>query len=227
MLTYKRATEQDIDFIIEAIVAAEKSGTKRLSYATMFGFDMAQVHELLRNAVLEDIPGQELALSGFIVAWIDENRAAAVCSWIEAADEIPSAVLKANVLYYFLGADTIAKAAEKAKMVADLDIPRQAGTLQIESVYVSNKYRGLGVSNKLILEHIRSSLQTTDGGFSRVQIHVAETNASAVRAYEKLGFETKIRKTCADKAVLEILPADTRIMMELDVNSLYKNGLLA
>ena len=46
MLTYKRATEQDIDFIIEAIVAAEKSGTKRLSYATMFGFDMAQVHEL-------------------------------------------------------------------------------------------------------------------------------------------------------------------------------------
>ena len=225
MITFKRATENDIDFIAEAIMEAEKSGTDRLSYATVFDYDTNQVNELIKNALLEDIPGQELALSGFIIAYINNEYAGAVCSWIEAAEDISSAVIKANVLYYFLGQETILRASTKAKLIETLNIPREAGTLQIESVYVCNKYRGLGVSNKLILEHIKDAIQT-GVDFSQAQIHVAETNEAAVKSYLKLGFKTKIRKKCEDVSVLKILPSDTRIMMELDLDDLYKNKLL-
>ena len=225
MITFKRATENDIDFIREAIIEAEKSGTDRLSYATVFDYDTNQVNELIKNALLEDIPGQELGLSGFIVAYIQNEYAGTVCSWIEAADGIPSAMIKANVLYYFLGQETILRASSKATLIEALNIPRAAGTLQIESVYVCNKYRGLGVSNKLIMEHIKDAIQT-GVSFSRVQIHVAETNEAAIKSYLKLGFKTIIRKKCEDPSVLKILPSDTRIMMELNLDDLYKNKLL-
>ncbi len=225
MITYKRATENDIDFIVEAIIEAEKSGTNRLSYSTVFDYNFDQVNELIKNALLEDIPGHELSLSGFILAYINNEHAGAVCSWIEAVEEIPSAVIKANVLYYFLGQETILKASPKAKFIETLNISRDAGTLQIESVYVCNKYRGLGVSNKLILEHIKDAIRVGNS-FSKVQIHVAETNDAAIKSYLKLGFKTKIRKKCEDPDILKILPSDTRIMMELDIHDLYKNKLI-
>lgn len=225
MITFRRANEQDIDFIIEAVIAAEKSGTDRLSYASIFGLELPKVTELLKNAILEDIPGQELALSEFIIAYIDNELAGTVCAWIEAAEGVSSAVLKANVLFYFLGAETIAIAAEKSKLIEPLNIPREAGTLQIESVYVRNKFRGLGVSNKLISEHIKDVLHLGDP-VTKVQIHVAASNETAKRSYEKLGFVTKISKTCPDNKVLEFLPSDTRIMMELDISDLYKKGII-
>jgi ribosomal protein S18 acetylase RimI-like enzyme len=225
MFEIRKANDADIGFIVKAIIEAEKSGTERLSYATMFGLSETEVKDLLKNAVSEDIPGQELCVSGFLLAMIDETPAATVCSWIEGYDEIPSALIKANILFHFLGSETLLKAADKTKLVEQISIPRETGTLQIESVYVDNKFRGLGVSNKLILEHIKESLETGID-LKKVQIQLAENNQSALRSYEKLGFKTIIRKKCDDSLILSFLPSDTKIMMELFVEDLLLNGKL-
>ena len=225
MITLKRATEADADFVVKAIIEAEKSGTDKLSYATMFGLTEAEVAEILKNAVLEDIPGQELCLSGFMIAFIDEVASGAVCSWIEAADEIPSSLLKANILYHFLGTEKLAKAGENSSLLEQINIPREAGTIQIESVFVHNKFRGLGVSNKLILELIKDTLLNSPG-VSKIQIQLAATNLPALRSYEKLGFRTVATRHCEDARILQFLPSDTKIMMELSVGDLITQGLL-
>jgi hypothetical protein len=36
-LLFRQAKASDIPFLVEAIIAAEKSGTDRLSYATIYG----------------------------------------------------------------------------------------------------------------------------------------------------------------------------------------------
>ena len=43
----KKATENDIPFLVETIVAAEKSGTSVFSYATLFEVNENKVKEVL------------------------------------------------------------------------------------------------------------------------------------------------------------------------------------
>lgn len=225
MITFRTAIEADVDFITEAITEAEKSGTEILSYARIFDLSNEQATALIKNAVLENIPGQELCLSGFIIAEINGEPAGAVCSWIEAEDDIPSSVLKANVLYYFLGKNATTQATKTSEILDTLFIPRDPGTLQIESVYVRNKFRGLGVSKELILEHIKQNI-SNGKNFSKVQVQLAETNQAAKSAYQKLGFMVHTRKNCTSADVLKYLPSGTKIMMELSVSTLLKKGLI-
>jgi len=225
MIEIKRATEADIEFIIKAIVAAEKSGTEKFSYSTMFGMSETEAEEIIRNAIEEDIPGQELCISGFMIAFIDGVASGAVCSWVEAADEIPSAILKANILFHFLGNDVLQKAAKNNYLIEQINIPREPESIQIESVYVDNKFRGLSVSNKLILEQIKQAVEN-DSTITKVQIQLAASNLSALRSYEKLGFKTVVTKKCEDAEILLFLPSDTKIMMELSVEDLISKGLL-
>ncbi len=225
MIELKRATETDVDFIVKAIIEAEKSGTNKLSYATMFQLSETLVEEILKNAVMEDIPGQELCISGFMIAWIDGVPSGAVCSWIEGHDEIPSALLKANILYHFLGTEVLERAAQNSKLVEQLNIPRETGAIQIESVYVHNKFRGLSVSAKIILEQIKNII-LNGHKVSKIQIQLAATNQAALRSYQKLGFKTVVTKKCDDARILDFLPSDTKIMMELSVEELIANGLI-
>lgn len=225
MIEIRRAIESDIDFIVEAIIEAEKSGTDKLSYSTMFGLSEAEVRDILRNALLEDIPGQELCISGFMLALIDGVPSGAACSWIEEADDIPSAILKANILFHFFKCDFLFTASEKNRMIEQMNIPREKGTIQIESVYVSNKFRGLGVSNQIILEHIKRMIRNGQNA-DKIQIQLAGNNLSALRSYEKLGFRTVVVRKCEDAEILRYLPSDTRIMMELMVEELIIKGLL-
>ncbi len=225
MIEIKRSTESDIPFIIKAIVAAEKSGTEKLSYSTMFGLSEKEAEELIGNAVGEDIPGQELCVEGFMIAFIDGAPAGAVCAWVEAADDIPSAILKANILFHFLGSDVLQKATQHNYLIEQMNIPREKGSIQIESVYVDNKFRGLGVSNKIILEQIKE-IVVNQPSINKVQIQLSGSNLSALRAYEKMGFKTLVTRKCEDVEVLIFLPSDTKIMMEITVDELISRGLI-
>jgi hypothetical protein len=225
MIELRRATKADVDFIVKAIMGAEKSGTDKLSYATVFGLNESQVEEILKDTIMEDIPGNELCISGFMLAIIEGVPSGAVCSWIEGADDIPSAILKANILYHFLGTEILERASQYSQLLDQLNIPRESGAIQIESVFVDNKFRGLGVSNKIILEQIKESIQNGPE-VKKVQIQLAGNNESALRSYLKLGFKTKVTKQCDDKKILDLLPSDAKIMMELSIEELIKKGLL-
>ena len=225
MIEFRRAIETDIDFIVQAIIEAEKSGTGKLSYATMFQLSEPKVEEILKNCVMEDIPGQELCLSGFMLALIDGVRSGAVCSWIEGADDIPSAILKANILYHFLGAEVLERAAENSKLLEQITIPRETGALQIEAVYVSDKFRGLGIANQLILKQIEETIGNGHN-VTKIQIQLAATNQAALHSYERLGFKTTVSRKCSDARILKLLPSDTKIMMEVSVAELMDNGQL-
>jgi ribosomal protein S18 acetylase RimI-like enzyme len=221
----RAATEKDIEFIIETIIEAEKSGTDKISYCNVFEISETELRTILKNILEEDIEGQELCLSGFLVADFNGITAGAVCSWVEAKDGSTSSITKASVLHYFINKESIEKATSKKEFLEELNISREADTIQIESVFVDNNYRGKGVSGMLIIENIKKHL-CTDDRIKKVQIQVAGNNMSAIRSYEKLGFEIKTRKVCSSKKILDILPSDSKVMMEVSVEWLKTNKKL-
>jgi ribosomal protein S18 acetylase RimI-like enzyme len=213
----RTAEEKDIDFLVEAIIEAEKSNTSVLSYSTIFSIAEDEVREKLKEMLSEDIPGQELCISGFLIAEIDNKPVGTCCSWIEGENGNISKIIKANLLLWFLGNEKCETAAKNFPFLSDLNFDKEINTLQIESVYTKKEFRGRGITGKIIAEHIIRNKERFPE-LKKVQLVVAQTNESATRAYQKMGFRIISTKHSEHKDALKILPADTRIMMELQVD---------
>lgn len=217
----RKAQEKDVDFLIETIIHAEKSGTENLSYCKFFSISEAELTSILKEILEEDIEGQELCISGFLIAFIDNKPVGAICSWIEGSDGNPAAILKANIFYHFFGMEKCEQASDKLKIAEALTLEREIGAIQIESVYVHESARGKGISKKLIIEHVKNHLSSSPE-VKKVQIILAKTNDNAFFAYKNAGFEIVNEKHTDNKEVLNLLPSDTLVLMENSVENIIK-----
>jgi len=212
------ATPADKDFIITAIVEAEKSGSDLISYCAIFSITEAGLRKILGDILDEDIKGQELCLSNFLIAEVDGEKAAAISTWIEKENGMASNMIKSNVLMFFIDREILLNATPLFSLMNEISIARQENALQIECVYSSEGFRGRGLTWQLIDEAVK--LKTKSGPkFNKVQVILLKNNEKALNAYRKAGFTVVQEKQCADKAILQILPGDTKILMERNIDN--------
>jgi ribosomal protein S18 acetylase RimI-like enzyme len=215
-MEFVRATEADLDFITEAVFAAVKSGTDILSYATLFEKSEEELKPLFREMIEEDIEGQELWLSGFLMAKDDNgNPAATCCTWVEG-EEGPSSMLTAQVLSFGLGQETYKKALKKHEIIESLRVDRTEGALQFEHVYTAPEYRGQGLAAQVIEEQIKLK-KAQNPELKKAEIILFKTNESALKAYQKLGFETTFEQHSQHPGILNYFPAAARVLMSMDI----------
>jgi len=219
--TYRRAEERDIDFIADTIIESEKSGTDKLSYCTIFSLEEAEFRRILKDILLEDIGGQELCLSGYLIAEANGEYAGACCSWIEGKDGTSSSIIKANILFYFLGEEKSRIADERSELIRKLNFERESGTIQLESGYVTPKYRGKNVCSNIILELIKNEY-AKDNTLTKAQMIIAKTNELSYKANHKIGFEIVEERYVEDEEILKLLPSNRMILMENTIEDLEK-----
>ena len=212
-ISIRSATATDAAFLVECILGAEKSGTDRLSYSTIFQMSETRVREALLQILDEDIAGQELCVSGFRIAEVDGTPAAAICAWIEGNGGKSSSLLKANLLLHFFGRDSMSAAEANLKLMEELALPRERGALQLESVYVLPSFRGRRLAGQLIEHHLDSARQARPA-VSFAQIILAGTNADALASYRRAGFEIIRQRTSNDPRILTLLPAATKLLLQ-------------
>ncbi|NNL66450.1 MAG: GNAT family N-acetyltransferase [Myxococcales bacterium] len=211
--TVRAAGEADVPFLIEAIIEAEKSGTDLIPYCRIFSLGEPELRELLASILEEDFEGQELCISGFRIAEVDGEPAGAACAWIEGAEGLPSTLVKANLLQHFLDADRLAAAKPHFERLGQLTLPRAAGAIQLESIYVRPAFRGRGITSRILTEHLEK-LRAKAPDCERAQIILVKGNGNAQRAYEKLGFRITQERHADDPELASIVPGDTKILME-------------
>ena len=143
MLKYiiREATVNDIDFIIEAIIEAEKSGSEILSYSTVFNLSEDELRKIFRLMLLEEIDGCEFSLSSYLVAETDGKAVGALAAWVEHRNS-PSSFIKSNLLSYFLPKSSILYANQEAKITSELVFDHLQEILSIVIGYVSPQHRG-------------------------------------------------------------------------------------
>jgi GNAT superfamily N-acetyltransferase len=207
------ASEADVEFIIETIIEAEKSGTQTISYCHIFGLKEEEFRKILHNIIDEDYDGQEFCKSGYMVAEVDGQLAGAACGWIEGETGLESNIIKANLLHHFLQPEELQNATRWSGILEKLHIPREKNTLQLESIYVREGFRGKGIISMVLTEQMKR-LRKIHPSVSKAQIILADSNKSALTAYSKLGFELFQKRSTQDVNVLRILPCDTKILLE-------------
>jgi len=210
----QKATLNDLPFIASAIIAAEKGNSEKLSLATLFGINENQVFKLIQSMLEEEIDGCEFSLSSFLLAKINNIPIAAVGGWIEEFNgELPSNILKSNLIGFTFPKESIKIAQSKSSIIRDIQIERKQHSLQIEYVYIKDEFRGTGLVQKLIKTHIEKALEK-DSDLSIVQVQVFGNNIAAIKAYEKMGFEIKKKFLSENCDALTYLPYNMKILME-------------
>ena len=105
----RRATLEDIDFLVDTIVAAEKSGTYNFGLAKLFELSEEEMRACIKAMLDEEIEGCEFSVSSFMVAEDNGQVVSAFAGWVEGRneDELPSAILKSNLVGYCLPVDNV------------------------------------------------------------------------------------------------------------------------
>ncbi len=89
---FRQATIKDVPFLVDTIIAAEKSGTDIFTYSTIFGLTEEEARKYIAAMFLEEIDGCELSISSFLLAESNGHIAAAIGAWIEGNEGISSNV---------------------------------------------------------------------------------------------------------------------------------------
>jgi ribosomal protein S18 acetylase RimI-like enzyme len=223
-LTYRTATLDDIDFLVDTIIEAEKSGTNILTYSTIFGISEQETRVCLREMLAQEVHGCELSISSFYVAETENKSiAGAVAAWIEGANGTPSAVLKGNLLNYVLPKDALKRALPLNNMVREMHIEYKPNTIQIGLVYISPSHRGESLASLLIDDQINNMLKN-EGNIEEAFVQVFGNNHSAIHAYEKVNFRKVSVKESSIGNILEYMPSNTKILMRRELKTLHGEG---
>lgn len=210
----RKAELEDSEFLAEAIISAEKSNSDKLSLSTFFNLKEDKVRALIIAILDEEIEGCEFSLDSFLVVVHEDKPVAAVAGWIEKVTaEMPSSILKSNLIGFVFPIESIQFVKEKAAFITDLIIDREDSSLQIEYVYVHRDHRGNRLAQSLIKQHIfeaKALLPT----ISKAQVQLFNNNEGAKKVYKRLGFKVSNTYKSNRSDILEYLPYGEKILME-------------
>lgn len=213
----RKATLNDVDFLVDTIVAAEKSGTDNFGLAKLFELSEGEMRTNIKTMLEEEIDGCEFSVSSFLVAEHQGKVVSAFAGWVEGQneDELPSAILKSNLVGYCLPVEKVLKSQSKLEIVKPLQIEREEGTYQLEYSFTNPDDQGKGIMGAIIDAHIQQAVSL---GTKKMQVHVFENNPAAIRTYEKKGFKVVCRYESTHPLTLEYFPFNVELLMELELN---------
>lgn len=213
----RKSTLNDVDFLVDTIVAAEKSGTDNFGLAKLFELSEGEMRTNIKTMLEEEIDGCEFSVSSFLVAEHQGKVVSAFAGWVEGQneDELPSAILKSNLVGYCLPVEKVLKSQSKLEIVKPLQIEREEGTYQLEYSFTNPDYQGKGIMGAIIDAHIQQAVSL---GTKKMQVHVFENNSAAIRIYEKKGFKVACRYESTHPLTLEYFPFNVELLMELELN---------
>ena len=211
-LIIRDANINDIPFIVETIVEAEKSGTNIFSYNTIFGLSEEEAKKNIENMLLEEVDDCELSISSFKIAVLNNIIAGATAAWIEGFQGLSSAMLKGNLLNFTLPKACIERAKLLSPILKGLHIEHTNNSIQLGLVYLKKDFRGMGLVNLLINSHI-DFLKQKQKEITEVYVQVFSNNLAAVKAYKKVGFSVIKSKKSSNKTILNLLPFNEKTLM--------------
>lgn len=208
---------KDIDFLVETIIEAEKSGSEILSYTSIFGLSEIEARKYINKMLNEEVDGCDLSVSSFLIAEKEGQLAAALSMWVEGLDgELPSSELKGNLLIHCLPIEAFEYAKKVSHHFSDLHIECEPGTLCIGGGYVAPAHRGKGLLKTLNEKHIINAMKLNPPPHE-VFAQIFSNNLPSIKTYEKLGFEQIAVYSSKYANIKEFFPSDKKILLRKQI----------
>lgn len=205
-MTIRKAEKKDIPFIVNAIIEIEKTADSD-TFSNLFGSSEAETRTYLTEFLNDDENfDTELSLNTYSLVEIDDEPAGCCTlfftdsNYYQNKSELFPIHLKPAHLQNFIDA------------VQDLPDTKEFSKNKffLEYLYVNPKFRGMGVSKKL-LEHLAAQTE-------RLYLIPLENNNFAIEFYRRSGFVTY--EMCArfpiDRQKKPVYPFNYKVMLYRD-----------
>ena len=200
-----KAREQDIPFLVDSVINAEKLDTNIISYCSLFNISEMLLKEQLLEAFQEKMGIIVWDINQWIVA-LDENgkAIAALAYWME--NNLADSETQKFKYLSFLNKSNVNHPNFQVVFQAlkKIQIARETNVIQLDFLYTKPQYQGKGIMSSLIKNVISRHPN------NKFQIQVLQCNEKAKRLYEKLGFIEDICKTEIGLKHNNILADDTK-----------------
>ena len=215
---FREAKASDIPFLVEVIIESEKSGSDTIGLAKTFNIDEQDLRKYLTQMLEEDIDGCEFSVSSFLVAEYEGFPVAASGGWVEGENEdnLPSAILKANLLSYVLPRECLSQLSNISEIIKDLQIEREPHTLQLEYAYTKPEHQGKCLGWDLA-EKIWEKARLQDNMVKKSYSQVFENNIIAIKGNQVLGYKTIKRFESKNPEILNYFPHNIKLLMEKEL----------
>jgi len=212
---FRKATTQDIDFLISVICHAEKSGTDKLPLSWLLGKTEVELYPVLEYFLKEDIEGSEFSLSGFLIAEHQGRAIAAVNAWIEKQNSLhlSSALIKAHLFKNILTPAEFQTFQQKATLLTDFMIEREEQVLQFENGYTLPEFQGRGIMSALYATQI-SYHQQLYPELHKVHGHIFANNEKSIAACQKAGFTIVKETFSSHPEITAHFPYHSKVLLE-------------
>lgn len=216
----RKATINDIPFLVCVVVSAEKSGSDKLSYSTLFNLPEQKAKDYIKAMFEEEIDGCEFSVNSFLIVEYNGKPVAAFGGWVETLndDGMASKMLKSNLISFTFGKESMEFLKKKANIINELVSDREPLALQLEYLYVTDGHRGKGLSSILIAGLEREAALVFPQ-LKKVQVQVYSNNINALNVYKKNGFEISKSYKANNNEVLNLLPWNEKYIMEKKLKS--------
>tara|TARA_Y100001954_G_C15638936_1_gene516641 strand:+ start:191 stop:850 length:660 start_codon:yes stop_codon:yes gene_type:complete len=212
-----QATEHDIEFVLEAIINSDKSGSNYNSYCKIFDLTEDGLKNILIKILNESIPNSELNLSSFLIAKQNNTPMCTLSMWVEGVGFASNSQIKSSALSYFIGKEKWLEAQDKLRIVSEIELEREPGSVQIESLYVRNEFRGQRLLQKIINFGLNRDQIKKVYTVSKMQVISLKENKTAHKAFCNLGFEKKKSSQSKNQDILSVYNGSGKVLFEKDI----------
>lgn len=210
----RKALKDDLLFLAEAVIAAEKGISNKCNYSTLFNISEKEVKDLIVLMFAEEVDGCEFSLNSYLVTEYNGAPVAAFGAWIECFKEsMPSSLLKSNLINFTFRKESIEFLKTKMHLIKDMIAERDPMTLQFEYLYVSENHRGNKLAHDLINKHEEiAKLQFPV--LRKAQFQLFSNNIPIINLFGQHGYRVVKSYKANNNEILTYLPFGEKLIME-------------
>lgn len=221
-LKFKVAGPGDVDFVIDCIIEAEKSGTEIINTCNIFSICEKEYRIALKNILLDDIPEYDFWLSGYLIAELDGRPVSAQGAWYEGNDGLSSTSVRTTMMMEYLPREKFILDTKVSNIVRALSIPRENGTIQLEHAYTIPELRRQGIHFQTVLELMKRNIERLPEA-SKFQTMPFRGNYKSYNEAMKIGFTQVLEKKVDDPFVYNIFAYNCKVLLELTKDKLEES----
>lgn len=211
-----QAAKEDINFLINAFIEAQKGGTEIVPIQKIFNIDIVELRSILSVFFNNDeIYDSEYSLNSYYLSKIEKQPIASLALWIENQNGLSSSMINSALWYDALGKEKFNLIKNNLEVINKYSLERLNNYLQCEYLYVLPKYRKTGALKFLIKNALNNFLEK-NFSFGGLQTMLFKENIPSFNFFYSRGFRIVEEKIIEDDAYNVFFGHKSRVSMVLE-----------
>jgi ribosomal protein S18 acetylase RimI-like enzyme len=184
-INIRKATIADSNFLAQIILKAEETGAEMISYTKMFQKSTETLVPFIQKAIENDFEGHPFTYKSFYIATVNNTPSSAISAYVEGINGDSNHLITGALMSVF-SREEMKHGFALIAQNKEIQIPKNKGVLQLDSIATLPEYRGMGLLRKLV-EYVLAEYKMKT--IKKAEIQVWKKNVTAISVYNKLGFE--------------------------------------